>query len=129
MMKKQISMFHKMLDLLVDLTLEESVVFAIYVCERLARLPKTGTLDEVKEIAVLHQEWHNMCIPILEATRYAGADTPAWTDRLRELSVNVGEAKFHEIVETIEDFIRRWNNAAEKTSDTLKEKMAIAHVT
>jgi len=127
-MKKQISMFYKMLDLLVDLTLEESVVFAIYVCERLAQLPKTGTLDEVKEIAVLHQEWYNICIPILEATRYA-TEVISETDRLRELSVNVGEARFHEIVETIEDSVRRWNNAAEKTSDTLKERMAIAHVT
>jgi len=125
---KRLNMFDKMLVILddQDLNLNDAVAFTIFTLGRLSKLPKTGTLDEVKEIAILHQRWHNTCVQILEATRYTPETIPG-TDRLRTMSVNVGKAKFHEMIETIEDFTRRWNTAVEKMSDALKEKMEIAH--
>jgi len=129
-MQNRVNMFNKMLDILSSpqLCLDDSVDFAIYIHGRLSRLPQKGTLAEIREVAILHQEWFNACIPIIEACRICVESVPGGT-KLLQKSTNVGKAKFYETVETIEDFQKRWTDATSTMDEALKEKMEVAHAT
>lgn len=130
MRNESTSGLNKMLDILVDpeLSLDDAVTYAIFIHARLFKLPRMGTLDEIKEVAKLYQKWFAASIPITEAIQLI-PEIVSGAERLQTLSSNVGEAKFYEIIENIEDFVKRWNNAASKMSIALEMKTETAHAT